>query len=85
MTDHCNLPEGFEAGAAIRVGTDVESLAVGVKQMMEIPKESRLELGTKGFDLVTKRFTWEQIAKQMDALYRWILKRGDKPGFVETI
>ena len=83
MTDHCNLPEGFDAGAAFRVGTDVDSLAGGMKKLLEMPVGLRDEYGANGYDLVVERFTWEQIARQMDSLYRWVLGRGDKPEFVE--
>ena len=37
MTDHCNLPEGFAANAALRIGTDVESIAEGMRELMSLP------------------------------------------------
>ena len=37
MTEHCNLPEGFAAGAAIRIGTDVASIAEGMRELMSLP------------------------------------------------
>ena len=44
MTDHCNLPEGFAAGAAIRIGTDVESIAEGMRQLMSMPGGEELSV-----------------------------------------
>jgi poly(glycerol-phosphate) alpha-glucosyltransferase len=37
MTDHCNLPEGFANNAAIRIGTDVESIAAGLRTLFAAP------------------------------------------------
>ena len=33
MTDFCNLPEGFEAGAAIRIEPDAESVFQGLEKL----------------------------------------------------
>jgi poly(glycerol-phosphate) alpha-glucosyltransferase len=84
MTDYCNLPEGFAAGAAIRIGTDVDSIAEGLRTIFESPISDLRSLGENGRQLVSDRFTWPQVAAQMKAVYEWILGGGAKPDFVNT-
>lgn len=90
MTEHCNLPEGFEHNAAIRIGTDPESIAEGLRHLFALPAAgnrplttSLQSLGQSGRKLVESRFTWPQVARQMKELYQWVLARGDTPAFVE--
>ncbi|MDF1713725.1 MAG: glycosyltransferase, partial [Akkermansiaceae bacterium] len=83
MTDHCNLPEGFEAEAAVRIGTDVESIAQGMVNLLRSPHSNLRSIGENGRALVERQFTWPQIAAQMEELYQWILNSEPKPDFVE--
>ncbi len=39
MTDHCNLPEGFAHNAALRIGTDVPSIAEGLRTLFQLPSQ----------------------------------------------
>src|SRR5204863_365237 len=41
MTPECNLPEGFEANAALRIGTTSEEIAAGLRQLVEISADDR--------------------------------------------
>ncbi|MBT8038322.1 MAG: glycosyltransferase [Verrucomicrobiae bacterium] len=89
MTDHCNLPEGFDAGAAIRIGTDVESISEGMGLLFSLPTTenessttSLISLGSNGRALVERQFTWPKVAAQMKELYQWITGNGDRPDFV---
>lgn len=82
MTDECNLPEGFAAEAAIRIGTDVESIAEGLRLLLRSPISDLQSLGGNGRQLVSERFTWPQIAAQMKEVYDWVLGGGDKPSIV---
>ena len=82
MTDFCNIPEGFDNGAAIRVDTKPESIAYGLVQLFSL-KNSELEsIGQNGFNLVSNKFTWSYIADQTIELYNWLLGNADKPDFV---
>ena len=82
MTEHCNLPEGFAADAAIRIGTDVESIAEGMRQILQSTIYDLQSIGRNGRSLVEERFTWPQVAVQMKEVYEWILGGGSKPGCV---
>jgi poly(glycerol-phosphate) alpha-glucosyltransferase len=83
MTDHCNLPEGFAAGAAVRIGTDVESITDGLHEMISATNSQRQLMGDCGRALVERQFTWPQVAAQMKEVYDWVLGGGAKPSCVE--
>jgi poly(glycerol-phosphate) alpha-glucosyltransferase len=89
MTEHCNLPEGFAANAALRIGTEVESIAEGLRELFSLPitdnrqlTTSLASLGDNGRQLVSERFTWPQVAAQMKEVYEWVLGGGEVPGCV---
>lgn len=68
MTRACNLPEGFEAGAAIELTGDPEPLFVGLEHS-DLPS-----MGARGRALVEARFGWEGLALRHLAVYDWILQ-----------
>jgi poly(glycerol-phosphate) alpha-glucosyltransferase len=82
MTDHCNLPEGFAANAAVRIGTDTASIAAGMRDLTSLPDRERLSMGEAGRALVEEHFTWDKVAAQMKEVYAWMLGAGEKPGCV---
>ena len=82
MTDHCNLPEGFAADAALRIGTDVESIAEGMHDLLRSPSSDLRSLGSNGRTLVERQFAWPQIAAQMKEVYDWVLGGGVVPDCV---
>jgi glycosyltransferase involved in cell wall biosynthesis len=79
MTEHCNIPEGFAADAALRIGTDVESIAEGMRLLACSPSSNLCSLGQNGRDLVERQFTWPQVAAQMKEVYEWVLGGGPRP------
>lgn len=83
MTDFCNIPEGFEADAAVRVETTPESIAEGLVKMFSMSNERLEQIGNNGFNLVKERFTWEHIADQTHELYKWLTEGGKMPSFVK--
>jgi glycosyltransferase involved in cell wall biosynthesis len=82
MTPQCNLPEGAELGAAIVVNPDPTAIARGLADLMKMGDQERHEMGQRGRQLVADRFTWPRIAKQMGAVYEWILGGGGRPDYV---
>jgi glycosyltransferase involved in cell wall biosynthesis len=82
MTEHCNIPEGFSANAAIRISTEAADISRGMAELMAATPEERDKMGSAGRFLVQERFTWPRIAEQMSSVYRWIHGSGDKPGCV---
>jgi glycosyltransferase involved in cell wall biosynthesis len=79
MTPECNLPEGFQAGAAIRVEANVSSLVAGLGELRRMSSNDRLQMGGRARDLVVKRFTWSRVADQLQSVHQWILGGGPEP------
>jgi Glycosyltransferase len=82
MTPECNLSEGFDANAALRIGKAPEEIAAGLRQIVEMSDNDRAAMGTRGRALVATNFSWARIGQQMRALYQWMLGGGHTP---ETI
>ena len=73
MTPECNLPEGFETNAALRIGKAPEEIAAGLKVLREMSDDDRSQMGNRGRALVATRFSWPRIGEQMRRVYEWIL------------
>jgi glycosyltransferase involved in cell wall biosynthesis len=84
MTEACNLPEGFAAGAALQVGPDRAGIGVGLRQLFAMSDAARRDMGARGRALVRERFTWASIGAQMAGVYRWVLGGGPPPSCVLT-
>lgn len=82
MTDACNLPEAFEAGAAYRISTDPVGLAATLAEGLSAPSDLTC-MGERGRMLTEERFAWSTVAKHWAELYSWLLHRGPKPDFVD--
>jgi glycosyltransferase involved in cell wall biosynthesis len=80
MTPECNLPEGFQAGAALHLGPGLKSIAACLVDLMEMSAENRTAMGEHGQRLVRDKFSWSRIAQQMRGVYNWCLGAGEKPG-----
>jgi len=79
MTQYCNLPEGFTTGAAIRIGTDSDSIVAGMRSLASRTDLELTAMGQCGRRLVEERFTWREIANQMRDVYAWVLGGGTVP------
>jgi glycosyltransferase involved in cell wall biosynthesis len=79
MTPECNLPEGFAANAALRIGTTPEEIAAGLKQLREMSDNDRSQMGIRGRALVATKFSWPRIGEQMRVVYEWVLGGGPVP------
>jgi len=82
MTAQCNLPAGFETGAALPVEPSVESLAAGLEQLFAMNDPALAAMGERGLALVRERYQWSSIAAQMNAVYQWTLGDGPKPSCI---
>jgi poly(glycerol-phosphate) alpha-glucosyltransferase len=81
MTPECNLPEGFQANAALRIGKASEEIAAGLKVLREMSDDDRSQMGNRGRALVATRFSWQRIGEQMRGVYEWMLG-GEMPDTV---
>ncbi len=83
MTDACNLPEGFEQEAAIRIcHHDEFSVRQGLQRLFTMSPTELARMGLCGRELVEQRFSWVRIAEQFHQLYEWVLEGGEAPSFV---
>src|SRR5262245_10551574 len=73
ITPECNLPEGFEANAALRIGTGPEEIAAGLRELVKMSDDDRAAMGKRGHTLVATKFSWMRIGQQMRAVYEWVL------------
>jgi poly(glycerol-phosphate) alpha-glucosyltransferase len=73
MTPECNLPEGFEANAALRIGMTPEEIAAGLRVLREMSDDDRSQMGSRGRALVATKFSWPRIGEQMHAVFEWML------------
>jgi len=73
MTPECNLPEGFQANAALRIGTGPEEIAAGLRELVKMSDDDRAAMGKRGHTLVATKFSWMRIGQQMRAVYEWVL------------
>lgn len=76
ISDHCNIPEGYFAGAALEVEPTPGSIATGLPRLFWLSDAERVACGKRGRELVEHRFTWKRIARDMAAVYAWQLGGG---------
>ena len=82
MTPFCNLPEGYETDAALKIAPDPDSIALGLRHLSEMDHTDLITMGNQGRMLVEKHFTWEKIAQDMKEVYGWCLG-GEKPTCIQ--
>jgi glycosyltransferase involved in cell wall biosynthesis len=57
------------------MGPTVEEAARALGELLALEKSALGEMSRRGRDLVTKNFSWSQIASQMFAVYKRLLGR----------
>jgi len=82
MTSECNIPEGFEARAALEVRPHPESIAQGLQRLFAMDCEELQTMGNRGRALVEGTFSWPTVAARMMSVYRWLLEGGPLPDCV---
>jgi len=84
MTPQCNIPQGFEYNAAIRVDPKADSIGSGLSTFFALSEDQQKKIGQNGSKLVQERFTWPRVAAEMIDVYKWVLGQGDKPDCVRV-
>lgn len=82
MTTHCNLPQGFEAGAAVSIDTSATGIARGLLDLMIMSAGDRSAMGMRGRRLVEQRYSWAAYAEQISSVYSWMSGSGQRPSCV---
>ncbi len=83
MTPECNLPEGFEAGAAIPIAAPgpVE-IRNALERLFRTPLARLGTMGARGRELARQKFSWDSAAREMKLVYEWALGSGEMPATV---
>jgi poly(glycerol-phosphate) alpha-glucosyltransferase len=82
MTPECNIPQGFAAGAAVRIGTATSDIVPGLMELMAMSDDELSVMGSRGRQLVEKDFSWATYAEHMYSVYSWVAGKGPKPDCV---
>lgn len=67
------------------IDLSVENLVKSMTEAMSLSDDERHELGKKSRQCITELFAAPSVAKKTMAVYRWVLGKGPKPEFVETV
>ena len=79
VTTACNFPELDRADGGIVVQPTVNDLERGLRGLMERSPAQRRAMAARGRKLVAERFTWEQQARRLAEVYRWLAGSGPIP------
>lgn len=82
MTAACNLPDGFESGAAIAIQSQPAAIA-GILRVALDDASGLAAMGAAGRALVEQRYSWEHVVADMEHMYRWAIGGGPDPAFVD--
>lgn len=82
MTPQCNLPDGFVRRAAVKIETNAKSIHQGLRELLGMSENLRREMVQNGRVLVETKFCWPEIAREIHAVYQWILGQGSRPASV---
>ena len=76
MSVHCNLAEGFAAGAAIDSGTDPEDIARSLRTAFTLPDVSYRAMSEAASALAARRFAPEVVSRAWGAIYGALMPGG---------
>jgi glycosyltransferase involved in cell wall biosynthesis len=82
ITTPCHFPEAKAAAASIVVEPDVDSVTQGMRDLLDRTPAERRRLGESGRRLVETRYTWDQQAERLAAVYAWLCGGGTPPEVV---
>lgn len=71
MSQQCNLPAGFEAGAAVDTGTEPDTIAYALSELIQMDDSRLAAIGSTGRSLVEQHYSWHRVAEGFSRLYAW--------------
>ena len=84
ITEQCNLPEGFEAGAAFKITTDPQNIANTLTAVL--PDRARLvRAGQAARALAESSFNWTNITETWLSLYSSLVHVHDRTSELKLI
>lgn len=85
MTTACNIPQGFEVGAAKEIATSPGVLASTLGEFLGYEVDELLRMGKRGRLLVEQDYSWPVVAERFLEVYRWTLHGGPPPSGISTL
>ncbi len=82
ITTACHFPELADASGAVVVEPTTEGVTRGLRDLLERSPDQRADLARNGRDLVERSYTWDQQARRLAAVYRWLAGGGPPPAEV---
>lgn len=86
ITPECNLPEGVAAGAAVEITSHQSDRPSAIQSSLDtligMSRPERQHMGAMGRQLVETHYSWTKVARELRAVYEWILGRGPQPGCI---
>lgn len=73
----------FDAGRCIP--SQASNLHEVLQQLCSLPEADLLAMGRNGRAWMEREFSWNRVATEMNAVYRWILGFGEMPASVRTL
>ena len=67
------------------IDLSVDNLKKALCEAMSLTDKERWNLGKKGKRCIEENFASDAVAKKTIAVYKWVLRQGEKPEFVEVI
>jgi poly(glycerol-phosphate) alpha-glucosyltransferase len=72
ITPECNLEIAFERGAALKISNDPARLAADLRTFFGMTVDERTRMGRAALDLVNEKFSWGEIATDLERVYAWM-------------
>ena len=70
------------SNSAIELELSSKNISAKLDYLNFLEESEIIEIGRNGFDLVSQKFTWDKIAKDMAKTYNWVLTKKNKPEFI---
>jgi hypothetical protein len=82
MTSHCNIPEGFAAGATLPIAPDCDGILQELRAFSSMTDLDRPKMSARGLQLSGRRFSPPPINETLKDVYRWLKRTGPRPACV---
>lgn len=83
ITPGCNFDEIRRAGAGLIASPDADATEKTIRDLLAMSDAERQDMGRRARQLVEGGYTWDRVADQLMAVYRWMIHGGDRPANVE--
>ncbi len=81
-TETCRVIDDRYSNASLFVPGTVEGITAGLVKLLEMPTAERTAMGNLARKMVATQFSWQTVAEEFAAVYRWALGMDSKPNCV---